>query len=391
LSSAILRGADLVVTEQGIRDAVRQVVLPLWNAWYFLSLYAPADGHEPRLRTDSAHVLDRYLLAKLHDLVATTTEAMDAYDLFAACGRIRSFLDTLTNWYIRRSRDRFWAGDGDALDTLHTALVLTCRVAAPLLPLVTEEVHHGLTGARSVHLEDWPSADELPADDALVAAMDEVRDVVSAALSVRKAAGLRVRLPLPALTVAAPDAARLAPFVDIVADEVNVKRVHLSDDLDAVGTSVLQVVPAACGPRLGPRTQEVIRAVKAGDWSVADGTVTAGGIALHDGEYTLRLVPADPDRSAILDGSRGVVVLDTAVTPELEAEGLARDLIRLVQQARRDAGLDVSDRIALEVEAPASWVSAAEAHRTTVMSETLATDARWVVGGDAPQIRVTRA
>jgi isoleucyl-tRNA synthetase len=127
MSSAILRGTDCVVTEQGIRDAVRQVVLPMWNAWYFFSLYANTEGYTATFRTDSTHVLDRYVLAKLHDLVAELTDRMDAYDLFAASGAVRSFLDTLTNWYIRRSRDRFWGGEGglgdaDAFDTLYTVL-----------------------------------------------------------------------------------------------------------------------------------------------------------------------------------------------------------------------------------------------------------------------------
>jgi isoleucyl-tRNA synthetase len=391
LSSAILRGSDLVVTEQGIRDAVRQVVLPLWNAWYFLSLYAPSDGDAPGYRTDSAHPLDRYLMAKVHDLVVDLTAAMDAYDLFGSCARVRSFLDVLTNWYIRRSRDRFWAGDRDALDTLHTALITVCQVAAPLLPLVTEEVYRGLTAGRSVHLSDWPDATRFPADPSLVAAMDDVRDVVSAASSIRKARGLRVRLPLPALTVAVPEAARLAPFVDVIADEVNVKRVELTDDLAAVGTSVLQVVPAVCGPRLGPDTQKVIRAVKAGDWTREGGVVSAGGIALEDGEYTLRLVPVDADRSAVLGGAQGVVVLDTELTPALEAEGLARDVVRLVQQARRDAGLAVGDRIVLEIDAPMEWLSAVESHRGTVMGETLATELVLSDGPTAPSVRVRAA
>ena len=134
----------------------------------------------------------------------------------------------LTNWYIRRSRQRFWDGDHDAIDTLHTVLDTLVRVAAPLLPYVAEEIHDGLHhggAATSVHLRDWPPLDELPADDELVAAMDEVRDVCSATLSVRKAHGRRVRQPLATLTVAVPDAERLAPFVDIIADEVNVRDV----------------------------------------------------------------------------------------------------------------------------------------------------------------------
>jgi isoleucyl-tRNA synthetase len=386
LGSTILRGSDLVVTEQAIRDAANQVLRPLWNAWSFFALYANAEGATAKARTDQPGVLDRYLLAKLHDLVAGTTVAMDAHDLFSACGQIRSFLDVLTNWYIRRSRDRFWEGDQDAFDTLYTALEVLCRVAAPLLPLVTDELHRGLTGGGSVHLTDWPSEGSLPADDALVAAMDEVRDVASAALALRKARGLRVRLPLATLTVASADADRLAPFTELIGDEVNVKEVVLSADVAAHAAEVLQIVPAVCGPRLGAQTQQVIRAVKAGDWSIDGDGVQAGGIRLEAGEYTLRLVPVDEERSATLPGSGGVVVLDTVVTPALVAEGLARDVVRVVQGARKDAGLHVSDRITLGVDGSAAVLDAVRTHEAFVAGEVLATS---VVYGPAAGTAVT--
>ena len=150
--------------------------------------------------------MDRYILAKLRDYVAAMTDQLDNYEVAAACDSTRSFLDVLTNWYIRRSRERFWDEDADAFDTLYTVLEVVCRVTAPLMPLTTEEVWRGLTGERSVHLTDWPSADDLPADDALVASMDAVRDVCSAGSALRKAANLRNRLPLQSLTVVVPDA-----------------------------------------------------------------------------------------------------------------------------------------------------------------------------------------
>ncbi|MDN5932861.1 MAG: class I tRNA ligase family protein, partial [Pseudonocardia sp.] len=372
MASPILRGGNLVVTEQGIREGVRQAILPLWNTWYFLSLYAA--GHAPTVRTDSAHVLDRYVLAKTATLVDDVTAALDVYDIAGACEHVRDHAEVLTNWYVRRSRDRFWAGDADALDTLHTVLEVTARVAAPLLPLTMERMWQGLTGGRSVHLTDWPAGDLLPHDDALVTAMDRVRQVASSALSLRKARGLRVRLPLARLTVAAADAAALEPFADIVADEVNVKDVVLTTDVAAHGRFEIAVNARACGPRLGGDTQKVIRAVKAGEWEqAADGTVTAGGITLLAGEFTERLVAADPEETLALPGSTGLVVLDTAVTPELAAEGTARDLVRVVQQARRDAGLDVSDRIALVVDAPDPVLAAARAHEAFVAGEVLAT------------------
>lgn len=397
MASPILRGGDLVVTERGIRDAVRQAVLPLWNSWYFLALYSNAAGKEGTWRADSKNVLDRYALAKTHDLVRDVQKAMDVYDISGACQLVREYLEVLTNWYVRRSRQRFWDGEQDAIDTLHTVLEVVTRVTAPLLPYTSEVVWRGLTGGRSVHLTDFPSVSELPADDALVAAMDEVRDVCSTALSLRKANKLRVRLPLARLTVASPVAGSLEDFAGIVRDEVNVKEVSLSTDVDAFGQFQLVVNARAAGPRLGPNVQKVIKAVKAGDWSEVDGRVVAAGVELFEGEYEQRLVATDPAATAALPGGAGVVVLDTVVSPELEAEGVARDLVRVVQQARKDAQLDVSDRITLTLELPDAVKSAVEPHLAFVQSETLTSSVVFGEGtaegtvGDGAKVKVAVA
>jgi len=380
LGSPILRGTDLVVTEEGIRDTVRQVILPIWNSWYFLSLYANAAGTQGTFRTDSTDVLDRYILAKTHDLLATLTTTMDEYDLFAACGAVRSFLDALTNWYVRRSRDRFWAGDQDAIDTLHTVLALLCRALAPLLPLTTEAVYKALTGERSVHLTDWPDVASVPADAELVESMDLARDVCSSALRLRKAHQRRVRQPLASLRVAVEGAQRLAAFSELIADEVNVKSVEFTDDVAAVASFDLQVVPAALGPRLGSQVQQVIKAVKTGDWQRGEAGVVAGGVALLEGEYALKMVVQGDGASTPLSNGAGVVVLDTELTPALEAEGITRDLVRLVQQARRDAGLQVSDRIVLTLGVSAAVRSKVEPFRHLLTDATLATSLAWEDG-----------
>lgn len=404
MSSPILRGGNLVVTEQGIRDSVRQVLIPLWNSWYFFQLYANAaqggQGYDASQRTDSTDPLDRYLLAKCRDFVGEMTEALDGYAVAEACDATRSFLDVLTNWYIRRSRDRFWGDNPAAFDTLYTVLETVCRATAPLLPLTTEEVWRGLTGGRSVHLTDWPLVDELPADDALVAAMDQVREVCSAASALRKARNLRNRLPLASLTVVVADPDALAGFEAIVRDEVNVKEVRLlavdSDEAASYGVErKLTVNARAAGPRLGKDVQLAIKGSKSGDWSVAeDGTVTAGGLVLVEGEYSLETVAgsSDGDSATGVLRSGGFVVLDTDVTPELEAEGLARDLVRAVQQARKDAGLDVSDRIALRIAGSAAVQDAARAHEQLITEETLATSYEVVEGPDGePTVTVAKA
>ncbi|MGV0722196.1 isoleucine--tRNA ligase [Mycolicibacterium elephantis] len=372
MASPILRGGNLIVTEQGIREGVRQVQLPLWNAFTFLCLYAPKRG---TWRTDSTHVLDRYILAKLAALRDDLTEALDVCDISGACIQLRQFTDALTNWYVRRSRSRFWDEDPDAIDTLHTVLEVTARLAAPLLPLTTEMIWRGVTAERSVHLTDWPEAGLLPADPELVAAMDQVREVASAGSSLRKAKKLRVRLPLPKLTVAVDNPQRLQPFTDLIADELNVKAVELTDDIATYGRFELTVNAKVAGPRLGKDVQAAIKAVKAGE-AVAhpDGTLTAGPAVLQPEEYSSRLVAADPDYTAALPDGSGLVVLDATVTPELEAEGWARDMIRELQEARRRGGFDIGDRIRVRLqvpELPAGW---RDEFRELIANEILAVD-----------------
>jgi len=385
LSSPILRGGDFSVTEAGIRETVRQVALPLWNTWYFLSLYANAEGATGKWSTASTNVLDRYVLAKTHDLIDDLTDQLDAYDLSEACATIRSFLDAMTNWYVRRSRDRFWSGDQEAIDTLHTVLHVLCRVIAPLQPLLAEEIFRGLTGERSVHLTDWPSAADLPADSSLVVAMDGVRDICSTALSVRKAHGRRVRLPLRSLTVASPDLTGAAAFSDIIRDEVNVRDVHFSVDVGSVATRELQVLPKALGPRLGAQVQSVIAAVKKGQWTIDNGVPVVGGIMLLEGEFTLRVVAAPGSASAALGAASGVVVLDVEVTPELEAEGAARDMVRTLQQTRRALGLNVSDRVRVAIDGPSALLSQLEGHLSLISGEVLATSVILGAGSGEPQ------
>lgn len=373
MSSPILRGGNLIVTEQGIREGVRQALLPLWNAYSFLQLYSSKPA---QFDVSSTNVLDRYILAKLHDLVANTGQALEDADISRACDEVRWFCDALTNWYVRRSRDRFWAGDDqhpEAFNTLYTVLTTLCKVAAPLLPLVTEVVYKALTGERSVHLTDYPVASDFPADAGLVKAMDEVRAVCSAASSVRKAHKLRNRLPLASLTVALPDVAELEPFAGIIRDEVNVKQVELTDDVDSVGRFEVQVNARVAGPRIGKEVQTAIKAVKAGDYTRAGDTVVAGGVTLQPGEFTEKLVAANPESTAAIEGIGGLVVLNLELNEELEAEGWAANVIRGLQDARKASGFEVSDRIAVELQVPADKVAWATRHQDFIAGETLAT------------------
>lgn len=405
MSSPILRGGNLIVTEQGIRDGVRQVILPLWNVYSFFALYTNAAnggaGYDAKLRYEGYRdTLDQYLLANTGDLVRSMTAQLDTYDISGACDSLRSYLDMLTNWYVRRSRQRFFDEDQDAFDALYTALETVTRAAASLLPLVSEEIWRGLTGGRSVHLADWPDADLFPANPSLVEAMDRVQQICSTGSSLRKAANLRVRLPLQELTVVAPGADGLEGFAAVVADELNLRSVRLLDATTAspeeFGIQQKLVVNArAAGPRLGKNVQLAIKGSKSGDWSVDDdGVVTAGGLQLEPQEYTLETVVAESEGGsaavAVLPGG-GFVVLNTEVTPELEAEGLARDMVRAIQQARKDAGLNVSDRIRTTVTAPQNVVDALLANAGLVKGETLTVDLDAQAGSTAePAVAVEK-
>lgn len=403
MSSPVLRGGNLVVAEDGIRESVRHVLLPLWNTWYFFSLYAgtcnggagylaqTVDMEDPEV-LGRLEVMDRYLLARTRDLAETVGVVLAEYDIPAASVAIRDYLDLLTNWYVRTTRDRFWEEDARAFDTLFTALDVLTRVMAPLAPLVAEEVWRGLTGGRSVHLTDWPELPETVADPDLVAAMDEVRAVVSATHALRKAGKLRVRLPLRTLRVVTAHPRLLEPFTALIASEVNVKDVVLVDPAGS-GLHVreeLALLPRMLSGEVRKLTSQLFGAVRSGQWEQVEAGVRFPGVQLDgvpvvlaEGQYTLTTVVDAEDGSvaAVLE-SGAFVVLDTTLDEELEAEGYARDVVRLVQDARKDAGLHVSDRIALALVLPAAQMAWVQAHEEMVCRETLTVELSTRIGAD---------
>lgn len=411
MSSPVVRGGNLMVTDAGIRDTVRQVLLPIWNTYYFFALYAGAankgEGFEASLLdlADAAVVeslgqMDRYLLAHTRRLAEDVRAALDCYDIAKACELVRDYLDVLTNWYVRTQRQRFWDEDAAAFNTLYTALVHLMELAAPLLPLLTEEIWKGLTGGESVHLVDYPSLPETVADDALVAAMDEIREVVSTAHALRKVNQLRVRQPLADMAVVSEQASALSSFAGLVASEVNVKSVRfLTPDESGLKVSTeLALNPRAFDPAVRKLTSQLFKAQKAGEWSVGEDdtctfptVVNEGGPVVLSGEQFSVSTSVDAAEGQVADVMAGgtVVVLDTELTPELEAEGYARDVIRAVQEERKNAGLHVADRIALTLGVPADHVADVEAHREMIAQETLALSVS-VEAADALSIAVAK-
>lgn len=420
LSSPVVRGGNLMVTDKAIRDTVRQVLLPLWNTWYFFSLYAGKAGYisggldladaSQFGAKGSLDVMDRYVLAAVKDLADTVGAQMRAYDITGATASVREFIDVLTNWYLRTSRTRFTSDDPavsrPAFDTLATVLEVLMRVMAPLAPLVSEEIWRGLTGGRSVHLTDWPVLPAHVADSALVSAMDEARETVSAALSLRKAGKLRVRQPLRTLTVATADPSGLAPFRRLIGEEVNVKEVRVVDAASA-GYRVEQVLtlnPRAFSPEVRKLTSRLFAAVKAGEWELTeDGDVRFAGVQLggvpvvleaEESSFTLtsRIDVDDESLSATMLPSGAFVVLDTALDEELEAEGWARDLIRLIQDERKASGLEIGQPAHLTLTVPQDKAAWTGAYLDLVKAETACAAVDVVAGsGSEPTAQVTGA
>lgn len=407
ISSPVLTGGDLLVPKEGreIASVQREAIAPLLNAYSFFSLYANLEERQPQIITSATDPLDRYILTKTGELANAVNAALEGYDVPRACKEATAYFDALTNWYIRRSRARFWGSEDEAaknaaFDTLYTVLVKVSRILAPLLPITTEKVYKALTGDRSVHLTDWPLADEFPQDHDLVHAMDLVRDACSAALAVRERSRLRVRLPLKTLTIVHADSAALEPFADLIRDEVNVRGVATSTDLDAYGKVELKPDPRI-GKRLGKAMKDVMAASRSGEFTLnEDGTASVAGQTLAAEEFTMRVVTDEGSDAEPFAGT-GAIVLDTSVDADQEREGLARDLVRAIQTARKEADLEVSDRIALGIAGGEAVQAALKAHGDFIKDETLAVSLAAEAGegfvseteiqGDAVRISVAKA
>lgn len=365
MTSPVLRGGTLAVSDKAVRDGVREAMLPLWNAYCFYRLYVK----EATWRTEYSHVLDRYLMARTGEMVQKVGDSLERFDAAQAGHEVVAYLEMLNNWYVRRSRSRLWDEDRDASDALYTALETLARAVAPLLPMMSEVVWKGLgvtSGAgvgRSVHLSDYPESGDYPFDDRLLTSMESVRKLTGAGLSARKKAGVRVRQPLASMAVRFDEDESAAWFADdnddagellaLVRDEMNVKSVVVETSGEQAETSdsqaTLKLVAALVGKRFGKDAQAVFVGAREGDWKMVGGTVVvAGQYELQDGEYELVASTVVSSKgTAGFDG--GTVVLDLALTRELEGEGFVRDMLRVMQDARKNAGLDVSDRVEMNV------------------------------------------
>ncbi len=399
LNSPVLRAEPIRFSNEGIRHVVRTVLLPLWNTHSFFTTYAVADDLtlEDLAKAPAPQdrpLLDRWILSVLQSLIAAVNEQMEGYYLYNVIGPVLGFIDDLTNWYVRRSRRRFWTARGEddedklaAFATLYEVLTTFIRVLAPVLPFITERLYQdlvvrpGADGPDSVHLADFPTADESLIDRDLEEAIAVVRRVVSAGHALRKRHSLRVRQPLSRLTVITHDdraAAAVRQHADLIADELNVRAVETSRD-DA---GLADLSAKADFRRLGPRLGADVKACAAGIAALgneeiarllAGETLEVAGFPITAEDVVVTRTPREG--TVVETDGELAVALDTRLDDDLIAEGLARDVVNRIQQVRRGAGLDVADRIRLR------WTTdderlrrAVERHRDYIARETLATE-----------------
>ena len=384
VSSPLMSGGDLAIDLKGagIGQTVRQINIPMWNAYYFFTLYANAESIKANKIHSSDNVLDRYILSKSYNLVKSVEKHMDNLQLASATAEIQAFLDTMNNWYIRRNRERFWNGKQQAFNTLYTVIEILCKVSAPFLPMLSEKIYTELTGQESVHLSDWENVDKLPNDTNLINTMDIIRETCSTALGIREANKLRVRQPLQKMTVVVENHAGLEEFSNILKEEVNVKDIKIDSDLSRYGDMQLVVNPKI-GKRLGSKMKEVMIESKSGNYKNLDnGNVEVAGIELQGDDYTMRLKTTDGMAAQTMQNGMGVVILDTEISKELEQEGLARDLVRAIQNSRKDAKLDVSNRISLKIKLQQELVEVVNQFNDFIKSEVLASELVIVLSED---------
>jgi len=379
------------VGDAPLEEIVRKILLTYWNTASFFTLYASTSNWLPgdaRAVADRP-VIDRWLLAELNHVVATVDAALEDYDT-AGSGRVLTqFIDDLSNWYVRRCRPRFWEGDPDALTTLHECLHVVTRLLAPFVPFITEQIWQKAIRAGdaaaedSVHLAAWPTADPTRADDDLRADMAVTRLLVEAGRSARKVSNVRIRQPLQRALVGIPGGRELsAGLVTQIADELNVREVTALSRAGEVIDITVKPNFRALGKRFGAQTPLIAKAINTADHAdlarelreTNSGTVTLDGerITVAADEVTLSEVP----RSgwAVSTQQAVTVALDTTITPDLRRAGLAREVIRLIQNARKEADFDVTDRILLAWTAQEETAEAIRQHEQEIAGAVLALD-----------------
>lgn len=392
ISSPVVRAEDLCFSEDGVKHALRHLLIPWWNAYSFFVTYANIDKWTPSKKlTESTHLLDRWILSSLERLTHEVVAAMDVYDLQMAVRPFIRFIEDLTNWYIRRSRRRFWKSQDDAdkagaYSTLYEVLVRLAKIAAPFVPFMSESIYRNLRTddmPESVHLCDFPETDESRRDRVLEQQMESVMTVVGLGRQLRSHYNVKVRQPLAVIHVVCRNDSHLEhveAYREIIREELNVREVRFSRDETGMATFNAKPNFSRLGPKLGARVKQSVGWIKAmpDDQLVALLNKESVTLTLPDGE-PLELGPEDvviervpKEGMAVAAEGAIVVALELELTDDLIAEGLAREFVNKVQQMRKAADLEVTQRIHVTVAGDADIASALGAHRDYVKNEVLA-------------------
>jgi len=374
--------------ENIVEESARSFFRPLWNVYSFFVTYATLDNFKPqdvKRAPQVTNILDRWILSELEMLTSEVTDFLEKYDITPATKALERFIDDLSNWYVRRSRRRFWKSENDqdknqAEQTLYYVLVKLSLLLAPLAPFVAEEMYRNLTrgglylderGAESVHLSDWPRAGEQKVDQELVNQMRLARRVVSFARAARQEADIRVRQPLQSVQIAAKTDHLSKEVEELVKDEINVKEINYVDDPQKLGIPQIKINFAAAGKKYGAQVKKMQQMIKQGDYTMKGETVRVDGQTLDVEDV---LIQYQAKKGLAVAGVTDLLVgLDIKPGPELVREGLVREIIRAVQELRKKADFEVSDRIELALVTKDSELAAALTDfEQEIMTETLA-------------------
>ena len=413
LSSPAVTADDLKFSERGVELALRQVLIPLWNAHVFLSTYAEIYQWTPTKKIEAPTLIDRWILSRLQNLIGVVATHMDAYHLADATAPLNLFIDELTNWYIRRCRSRFWADDESpdrrsAFATLYTVLTTLVKIAAPFIPFLAEAIYQQLrleSDPLSVHIADFPTPDPALSDPALEEEMALAARAVTLGHSLRKEHKIKVRQPLPAAHIVSAQIEALQRQENLIKEELNVKALFFSTDESAF----VQLIPKPnfriLGKKVGKRMNEVHEKIKLLPEKQLATILRGGTITLDIGDEQLLLTPEEvgverhvqPGVLALTE--EGVtIVLDTTLTEALLLEGLARELINKINTMRRDDGYEVTDRIELTLETTPRVQEAFALFEKEILHEVLATDvtfapcegAQWELNGEKTKILLSK-
>ncbi|MBE6391087.1 MAG: isoleucine--tRNA ligase [Lentisphaerae bacterium] len=395
LGSQVVRAEDLRFSEAGVKEILRNVMIPMWNALSFFTTYANVDGYTPapgevKAPVTPSNVLDRWILSSASQMVEEIRREMDEYNLQKAATRFTRFIDDLTNWYIRRSRRRFWKSTSDsdkqeAYATLHYVLLLFAKTAAPFIPFTTEEIYRTLRTAEmpeSVHLCDYPTPDDCR-DEYLEKQMEYTMCAVSQGRFLRTANNLKVRQPLARAIIALPDAEARDMVKDtawIIADELNVKTVDFCDDEEQLIKRSCKANFKALGARLGKEMKTAAARIAQLTGAEIGQILNGNPLKLELTDGRVESITADDlvinreERPGLVASSENgvTIALETALTAELEAEGMARELVSKIQNLRKEQKFDVTDRIEITYSAPAETAVMLENFKEYISNEVLA-------------------